>query len=130
MPQTASDFAALLRVLCEHQVQFIIVGGVGAVLRGAPITTFDLDIVHSRSRVNSRRLSQALASVGATYRGHPKKVIPSAALRQSTARHLPSTRYGPLDVLGVAGRGSGYRELLKGSTIVHVERDVRVRIAG
>jgi hypothetical protein len=43
------DFLAILRSLAQHEVEFIVVGGISAVLQGAPIATFDLDVVHSRS---------------------------------------------------------------------------------
>jgi hypothetical protein len=46
----AADLPALLAVLCDSGVEFIIVGGVAAVLQGVPITTNDLDIVHRRRR--------------------------------------------------------------------------------
>ena len=36
----------LLRVLVRHEVEFVVVGGVAAVINGAPVTTFDLDILH------------------------------------------------------------------------------------
>jgi hypothetical protein len=52
----ATDFLAVIRVLNEHEVDFIIVGGVAAVLGGAPISTFDLDVVHSRSVKNVQSL--------------------------------------------------------------------------
>ena len=42
----AADLPALLATLCDAEVEFIIVGGVAAVLQGVPITTIDLDIVH------------------------------------------------------------------------------------
>jgi len=40
----------MLRVLTWHRVEFIVVGWVSAVLHGAPVTTFDLDVVHARSQ--------------------------------------------------------------------------------
>ena len=57
MPETATDFSAILAVLARHRVEFIVVGGVCAVLLGAPVGTFDVDIVHSRSEQNLDRLS-------------------------------------------------------------------------
>jgi hypothetical protein len=39
-----------------HQVNFVVVGGVCAVLHGAPVATFDLDVVHSQDSANIRRL--------------------------------------------------------------------------
>jgi hypothetical protein len=41
-----------LRVLLLHQVDFLVVGGVNALLLGAPVVTFDLDIVPDRSPEN------------------------------------------------------------------------------
>ncbi len=40
----------MLEVLVRHDVTFIVVGGVCATFHGAPIMTFDLDIVHRRDR--------------------------------------------------------------------------------
>jgi hypothetical protein len=42
-----SDLSALLKGLNEAGVEFVLVGGVAAVAQGAPVTTFDLDIVNS-----------------------------------------------------------------------------------
>ena len=47
MTKPVPNFLEILRVLSHYQVDFIVVGGVCAVLQGAPITTFDLDMVHS-----------------------------------------------------------------------------------
>jgi hypothetical protein len=38
--------------LVAHDVEFIVVGGVAAVLQGAPVVTFDLDILHRRTPEN------------------------------------------------------------------------------
>jgi hypothetical protein len=40
-----SRFLEILKVLSRHQVEFILVGGVAAILEGAPVSTLDLDIV-------------------------------------------------------------------------------------
>jgi hypothetical protein len=52
----AADLPALLASLCDSGVEFIVVGGVAAVLQGVPITTTDLDIVHRRTPENVARL--------------------------------------------------------------------------
>ena len=41
-----------LKVLARHDVDFILVGGMAAILEGAPISTFDLDIVFRRTDEN------------------------------------------------------------------------------
>jgi hypothetical protein len=64
----AADLAALLAALCDSGVEFIIVGGVAAVLQGVPITTTDLDIVHRRTPENVARLLEVLLKLDATIR--------------------------------------------------------------
>lgn len=77
------------------------IGGVAAALRGAPVTTFDLDIVPARDAANAERLQSALAVLRAHYRGHPD-IEPTTADLQRPGHHLLLTSAGPLDVLGVA----------------------------
>ena len=48
MRESVPDFFAMFAELKAQAVDFIVVGGVGAVLHGAPVATFDLDLVHSR----------------------------------------------------------------------------------
>ncbi len=65
------------------------VGGVGAVLQGAPISTFDLDLVHSRTRKNVDRLLVALELLDARHR--------TAGAREISPRghifHLPAINF-------------------------------------
>jgi hypothetical protein len=110
----ATDFLAVIRTLTEYRVDFIVVGGVAAVLEGAPISTFDLDIVHSRTDENVQRLVGALTPQDAHYRLQPERRIrPQASHLSSAAHQLLMTRYGPLDVLGAIGHSHGYEELLE-----------------
>jgi hypothetical protein len=55
------DLVALLRALTEGGIDFIVVGGGAAVLHGAPITTFDLDIVPRREPANASALMDLLS---------------------------------------------------------------------
>jgi len=113
MPENAPDFGVILEVLAKHEVDYIVVGGVCAVLLGAPVTTFDLDIVHSRSARNIEHLSSALEELEASYREHlPQKMVPEAQALQNTGHHLLLTRYGPLDILGAIGDNEGYEQLI------------------
>ena len=56
MPSPETDFFAILETLTRHGVEFVVVGGVCGVLHGAPISTFDLDVVHARTQENVDRL--------------------------------------------------------------------------
>ena len=40
MADNVADFSAILKVLARHEVEFIVVGGVCAVLLGAPVVRY------------------------------------------------------------------------------------------
>lgn len=86
------------------------VEGVAAVLAGAPISTFDLDIVHDRSPTNVARLLSALADLDARYRDLTGRVLrPEARALEGEEHHRLLTRCGPLDVLGNIGLGAAIK---------------------
>jgi len=108
------DFFEILQTLKRHKVDFIIVGGVCAVLHGAPVSTFDLDIVHSRSEDNLTRLKEALEDLDAYYRTRrDKRLIPDITHLASPGHQLLMTRFGPLDLLGTIGEGKSYEDLIE-----------------
>ena len=62
---TLPRFYDLLRVLCEHEVAFVLIGGFAVSLQGFVRTTKDIDIVPEPTRENVSRLWDALTSVAA-----------------------------------------------------------------
>lgn len=115
------DFLEILKVLTDHKVDFIVVGGICAVLHGAPLTTFDLDLVHSRSPDNLDRLISALKELDAHYRGRgDERLTPEVAHLSSPGHQLLMTKFGPLDLLGTIGMGHTYNDLLKHSVELEV----------
>lgn len=123
------DFDSLLRTLVKHSVEFIIVGGVGAALRRAPVTTFDLDIVHRIEPANITRLLDALKELDAYYRARPERRLrPNESHLSSPGHQLLMTRFGPLDVLGAIGKGRRYEQLLPHATELETGPGLRVRV--
>lgn len=105
MPQGELDILSMLRVLTLHETEFIVVGGVSAALNGAPIATYDLDLVHSRTPGNINKLLAALEELDAH-----------------------TNRSGALDLLGTIAKGRGYDELLPHTTQMEVAPGLRVRV--
>lgn len=73
-----ADLNALLQALVDADVEFIVVGGVAAVLHGVPTATQDLDIVHRRTRENVDRLFVLLERLDAYFRrlaNHPANCV-------------------------------------------------------
>jgi predicted nucleotidyltransferase len=129
MPTPTFDFPFILRSLAASGVKFIVVGGVCGVLHGAPITTFDLDLVHSRSPENLERLLKVLEDLDAIYREQPQRRLhPGLSHLASAGHQLLLTRAGPLDLLGTVREGCGYDELLPHTVELLVADDLTVRL--
>jgi hypothetical protein len=129
MGKPAADFFRLLEVLVEHDVSFLIVGGVSAVLQGAPLSTFDLDIVHARDKNNIKKLVSALKVLNAYHRGRAgKRIAPGIEQLSSPGHQLLLTDAGPLDLLGSIGDDESYSDLLPESIEFALSDDVSVRV--
>ncbi|MCX5902770.1 MAG: hypothetical protein NTV89_04700 [Proteobacteria bacterium] len=128
MQNTTSDFLEILRTLSEYKVDFIVVGGVCAVLHGAPMATFDLDVVHSRSADNLERLLSALHTLDAYYRDRPgQRLQPKLSHLASPGHQLFLTRFGPLDILGTIGNRLSYSDLITGTVQLQLD-DLELRM--
>ena len=109
-----ADLSAIIEGLIKADVKFILVGGLAAVIQGAPVTTMDVDIVHCRSPENISKLFAFLKSIDATYRRPDNKIIAPKEEDFSGMGHaLFSTRIGPLDVLAFIEERKTYEDLLK-----------------
>jgi len=128
-PTTRPDYRAILHTLNHHRVDYLIVGGVAAVLHGAPLNTLDLDVVHSREPANIERLLQALEDLDAYSRLRKDGKFRPDASHLSTAGHqLLTTRYGAFDLLGSIGAGQGYEDLVNNTTRLDAGEGVEVRV--
>lgn len=126
---TEPDFFELLRALSRHEVRYLVIGGVSAVLQGAPVSTFDLDILHSRTEENVTRLVAALTEMDAYYREHrARRRVPEARHLLGPGHHLLMTRFGPLDLLGELTGGRVFEDLESNATTMELERDLHVRV--
>lgn len=104
----------LLRELALSEITFVLVGGLAAVAQGAPITTFDVNIVHERGPENVERLAAFLNMHDACYRGRPgdTSLRPDPDALLGPGHNLFQTSLGPLDVLGAIEGGDDYEALL------------------
>jgi len=68
------DPERMLSVLAEEGVQFVLIGGMAAILHGDVGVTVDLDVVPDRDAANLERLARALRTLGARIRteGEPE----------------------------------------------------------
>ncbi len=109
-----TNFEALLRLLAEQEVEFIVVGGAAATAHGSARLTRDLDVVYRRTPQNIRRLAECLASHAPYLRGAPPGLpftlnIPTL---QRGLNFTLVTDLGALDLLGEITGGGKYEDLL------------------
>jgi hypothetical protein len=62
----------IIAALAEADAEFVVVGGLSAVLQGAPIVTQDLDVCYARVPENLARIAFALQPFGMRLRGLPE----------------------------------------------------------
>lgn len=109
----APRFVEILGVLFHHRVEFILVGGVAAILEGAPVSTLDLDIVVQPSPRDRENLLAALEALHARYLDPAgRHLLPDAGKLETLRVHRLMTDFGPVDVLHSIGNGWTYEHLI------------------
>jgi len=120
---------ATLRSLCERDIQFVLVGGLAAVLNGAPVDTYDVDVVHSREPANIERLLSFLQEIDAVFRIQPERRLRLTASHLAGGGHLNLiTSLGPIDLLGTIGPGLSFSDLLPLSHEMAISEGMRIRV--
>jgi len=95
------DAGEILRRLVERGVDFVVIGGIAAVLQGSARNTFDLDICFATDDANLSALGDVLVALGARLKGVEEEVLfvpDRRTLRQIELLTLV-TSLGELDVL-------------------------------
>lgn len=111
------DPVEILRVLKGHDVQFVLVGGIAARLRGAPLLTQDVDITPAKPMANLERLVRALEELDARLRtatepdGVPFPFDPG--LLESSNVWTLTTTHGDLDLVMSPAGTDGYTDLVR-----------------
>lgn len=128
MEESTARFLRLFEVLVRRGVDFIVVGGVAASLEGAPVFTFDLDIVYETSPENTERLLEVLREIHARYRDPAGRQIPPDAARLARNRlNLFTTDLGPFDVLPAISGNLRFQDLIS-RTNIHEVGGLEVRV--
>lgn len=98
----AFDPIRLFETLTDHEVDFVVIGGMAAVIHGASTVTVDADVVPSPLPANLERLSAALVDLEARIRTPDDpdgvELNPHPALLASVSTLNLTTRCGDLDL--------------------------------
>jgi predicted nucleotidyltransferase len=109
-----TNIPALIQMLAECGVEFIVIGGVAGVAHGAARGTFDLDVVYRRTQENIERLAKCLSSYSPYLRNAPPNLpfkFDPPTIRSGLNFTL-DTDLGALDLLGEVAGGGSYDDLV------------------
>jgi Nucleotidyl transferase AbiEii toxin, Type IV TA system len=106
------DAERIFRALAEHEVEYVLIGGLSVQTHGHVRTTIDADLIPSPEPANLERLAAALHSLDA------RVLNPGEEGTQIDAKMLPratvwqfATREGGVDVMHEVPGGRPYAEL-------------------
>jgi len=127
MPAELSDdhVAAICGVLIDHEVEFVIIGGMAARLHDTGHATIDVDICPSPEDANLTNLADALRELGARLRveGEPDGVAfdPHPDMLRNVEMMTLITEVGPLDLcFAPAGFPDGYDSFTNHASVIVV----------
>lgn len=111
----SNDYAEILRRLAEHDVRFVLIGGLALNAWGVLRGTKDVDVVPDPDPANVQRLGGALAELGGQAQTAGSFVSSAFGLADLIARGqrvLVETRSGPVDVVQALPGVPGFDVLL------------------
>ncbi|MFM1838574.1 MAG: hypothetical protein RLZZ327_1448 [Actinomycetota bacterium] len=127
------DPVRICSILLEEDVEFVVIGGFAAVVRGSSLPTKDIDVVPSRVRLNLDRLGKALTRMNAKIRisGEPVPTKIDGGFLANMPHMLNLvTDFGEMDLTfapaGSAGDFNGWRQ---GATAEEIEEGLTVLVA-
>ena len=129
------DFDRIVRTLADHDVDYVLVGGMAAVAHGSTLPTEDVDITPSREPDNLDRLAAALDELGARIRtaGEPGGVdfpCTGAFLLAVPMMLNLTTEAGDVDLtIRPSGFDEGFDDLSPRAPAIDVGGGVIVRVA-
>lgn len=103
----------ILRRLTTRGVDYVVIGGIAAILHGSAQATYDLDICYATDDGNLNALADVLAGLGARLKGveEPVPFVPDAATLRRVELLTMVTGEGELDVLARPAGSPGYETL-------------------
>jgi len=123
----------ILAVLEQHAVDYVVIGGLAATLRGSPYPTADVDITPATDRENLGRLAHALRDLDAKLRvdGLEQPLdwpLDDRAFDQGTTWTF-TTRLGDLDICLRPDATGGFPDLRRGATREPITDTLTVLVA-
>jgi hypothetical protein len=129
-PETPLDAERIFRALAEHEVDYVLIGGLAVQTHGHVRTTNDADLIPAPEPANLERLAAALRSLDARVlnAGEEGVEIDAKMLPRATIWQFAS-RDGGIDVMHDVPGGRSFDQLRKGALRVRLG-DIEVPVVG
>ena len=120
----------ILKRLNEQNVDFVLIGGMAAIVHGSSVTTSDVDVCVSFSQENLPKILAALSSINPRVRRHPVKMTLSEVVeRFDNIKNLYlMTDLGNVDLLGDLPGICSFEELRNRTVILKIAPDLSCRV--
>lgn len=107
------DFPELVRRLNARGVDYVVIGGMAAIVYGSPRLTQDLDICYATDAVNLQALGEVLVALDARLKGISEDVpfVADAATLRGMSILTLTTNWGEVDLLAAPPGAPPYAAL-------------------
>ena len=127
------DPLRICAILLEEEVEFVVLGGFAAIVRGSSLPTKDIDVIPSRDRMNLDRLGRALTRMNAMIRISgdpvPTKIDGGFLANMPNMLNLV-TDFGEMDLtFSPAGSAGDFEGWKKGATLEVIDDGLTVLVA-
>ena len=127
------DPVRICAALVEEKVEFVVLGGFAAIIRGSSLPTQDIDVIPSRERSNLDRLGRALTQMNAKIRisGEPVPTKIDGGFLANMPHMLNLvTDFGEMGLTFTpAGRAGDFEGWRRGATAEEIEQGLVVLVA-
>jgi hypothetical protein len=127
------DPVRICAILNEEKVDYVVIGGFAAVVRGSSLPTRDIDVIPSRERSNLDRLGRALTRMNAMIRvsGDPVSTKIDGGFLANMPHMLNLvTDFGEMDLtFAPAGNAGDFDGWSRGATSEEIEDGLMVLVA-
>jgi predicted nucleotidyltransferase len=118
-----TNYIQLLKRLIDHEVEFIVIGGVAAFLQGSGLATVDLDVCSPMTDDNIDRIHAAMQGLNAYFGQRPGRLpLYDDPKRLHGFKNIYlHTDLGQIDLLGELPGVASFEEILKSAEVFEVE---------
>lgn len=116
----------VLRALDRHGVEYVLIGGLAAVLQGSPLPTYDIDITPAPDTANTGRLRAALADTDAIALTDVEDV------REAFREKVDLSFYTPFAHIDLHHKPAGfntYAALRRNALLLQLEPDLTILVS-